>query len=169
MTDEDARRGQGGTELGGGAGQVIGTQAEGRVGRLGIGVRRASKVQAEHGHAELVEAARDLRRGGTCVTAAEAVGDQHHGLRLPVRQVQPPGQPVPACTGKRERSGLGHGDTFLRTAAGWPEALSAESLTRHTMTLGQAAALQFHCVDGCDSDGTGVQSAHPPRPDQEIH
>ena len=56
-----------------------------------------------------------------------------------------------------------------RTAAGWPEALSAESLTRHTMTLGQAAALQFHCVDGCDSDGTGVQSAHPPRPDQEIH
>src|SRR5580658_10235903 len=104
MTDEDARRGQGRTELGGGAGQVIDAQAERRVGRLGIGVRSASKVQAEHGHTELVEAA----------------GDQHHGPWLPVRQVQPPGQPVPACTGKRERSGLGHGDTFLRTAAGWP-------------------------------------------------
>jgi hypothetical protein len=113
MADEDARRGHGGTELGGGDRQVIGTQAERGAGRLGISVTSVSKVQAKHGHAELVEAARDLGRGETCVTAAEAVRDQHHGPRLLVREIQSPGQPVSARTGKRERSGLGHSDTFF--------------------------------------------------------
>ena len=126
MADEDARRGHGGAELSGGHGQVIGTQA----GRFFIG---GSEVQAEHGHALLVEAARDLGRGGTRVTAAEAVGDQHHGPWLPVRQVQPPGQPAGARTGKRERSGLGHGDTFLM---------------RNAMTVRQAGAAPFRPVDG---------------------
>jgi hypothetical protein len=113
MADEDARRGQGGTELADGEGQVIGTQA----GRLSLGVSVA-EVQAEHGQAQLVKAARELDRGQARVTVAEAVGGQHHGLWRPGRQVQPPGQPVAARTGKRERSGLGHGDTFLRAAAG---------------------------------------------------
>jgi hypothetical protein len=96
VPDHDAGRGHADAELIGDDSQVLDDRAEVAAVRLLTIQPVARNVQAEHGHALLVEAACDARHSRTCVTSAELVSHQRNRSRVSVWHIKPRHQLISA-------------------------------------------------------------------------